>query len=101
MKLESKEDKAAWLFPDSKDLKMPLPGVVVSCANETGKGGTTFPVLTLDNVGQRYKVSCYRLDFTACVKEWGDETEAWIGKNVSLTLKGSRFVVSPSEQKIE
>lgn len=100
MKLEAKEDKAIWLFPDSKNVELPLPGVVISCTNETGKGGTTFPVLTLDNAGQRYKVSCYRLDFSPCVKLWGDETEAWIGRQVNLTLKGSRFMVSPAEEKI-
>lgn len=100
MDMTPEKKEILWVFDDNDSL--PMPGQYVKCEIEMSQSGTKYPVITLDNTGQKIKLSMWRTDLSECIKAYGKDDAAWVGKwfNVSKNPKKKGLVLSPMEAKI-
>lgn len=100
MDMSVKTTNEIWLFPDSPSL--PQSGYFEDCKLEISKNGSTqFPVITLDNAGQKIKLSGYRVNTETCLKKYGKDSDGWKGKLFIVSAVNGKLFMHPAESDIQ
>lgn len=100
MDMSDKPKDVLWIFPDGQNV--PATGLFEDCKDEISKNGSvSFPVIILDNAGQKIKVSRWKVDVQACIVKYGKDSEKWKGKLLQLILNNKgKLVLEPTEVDI-
>lgn len=93
------EDYIDWLRLDNMSVEeKPINAIVLSSGTAVTKNGKTIPYLLVRNTVTQceYRVSLFAKK-QKCLSAWGDDSELWKGKKVSLHFDGHKGVIEPAQ----